>query len=499
MEKYILSIDQGTTSSRAILFNKDGEIKGVAQREFKQHFPQSGWVEHDANEIWTSVLSVMAEVMNEHNIRAEQIEGIGITNQRETTVVWDKNTGRPIYHAIVWQSRQTQSICQELKDQGHEALFRDKTGLLLDPYFAGTKVKWILDNVDGAREKADNGDLLFGTIDSWLVWKLSGKEAHITDYTNASRTLMFNIHDLKWDKELLDILEVPESMLPEVKPSSEVYAHTVDYHFFGQNVPIAGIAGDQQAALFGQACFDKGDVKNTYGTGGFMLMNTGEEAVKSDSGLLTTIAYGIDGKVNYALEGSIFVSGSAIQWLRDGLRMINSAPQTENYATRVDSTEGVYVVPAFVGLGTPYWGSEARGAIFGLTRGTEKEHFIRATLESLCYQTRDVMEAMSKDSGIEVQNLRVDGGAVKNNFIMQFQADIVNTPVERPEIQETTALGAAYLAGLAVGFWESKDDIANRWKLEEEFEPKMEEEQRTKLYKGWKKAVEATQVFKLED
>ncbi|MCI2766866.1 glycerol kinase GlpK [Staphylococcus warneri] len=499
MEKYILSIDQGTTSSRAILFNKDGEIKGVAQREFKQHFPQSGWVEHDANEIWTSVLSVMAEVMNEHNIRAEQIEGIGITNQRETTVVWDKNTGRPIYHAIVWQSRQTQSICQELKDQGHEALFRDKTGLLLDPYFAGTKVKWILDNVDGAREKADNGDLLFGTIDSWLVWKLSGKEAHITDYTNASRTLMFNIHDLKWDKELLDILEVPESMLPEVKPSSEVYAHTVDYHFFGQNVPIAGIAGDQQAALFGQACFDKGDVKNTYGTGGFMLMNTGEEAVKSDSGLLTTIAYGIDGKVNYALEGSIFVSGSAIQWLRDGLRMINSAPQTENYATRVDSTEGVYVVPAFVGLGTPYWDSEARGAIFGLTRGTEKEHFIRATLESLCYQTRDVMEAMSKDSGIEVQNLRVDGGAVKNNFIMQFQADIVNTLVERPEIQETTALGAAYLAGLAVGFWESKDDIANRWKLEEEFEPKMEEEQRTKLYKGWKKAVEATQVFKLED
>ncbi|AXV42518.1 MULTISPECIES: glycerol kinase GlpK [Staphylococcus] len=499
MEKYILSIDQGTTSSRAILFNKDGEIKGVAQREFKQHFPQSGWVEHDANEIWTSVLSVMAEVMNEHNIRAEQIEGIGITNQRETTVVWDKNTGRPIYHAIVWQSRQTQSICQELKDQGHEALFRDKTGLLLDPYFAGTKVKWILDNVEGAREKADNGDLLFGTIDSWLVWKLSGKEAHITDYTNASRTLMFNIHDLKWDKELLDILEVPESMLPEVKPSSEVYAHTVDYHFFGQNVPIAGIAGDQQAALFGQACFDKGDVKNTYGTGGFMLMNTGEEAVKSDSGLLTTIAYGIDGKVNYALEGSIFVSGSAIQWLRDGLRMINSAPQTENYATRVDSTEGVYVVPAFVGLGTPYWDSEARGAIFGLTRGTEKEHFIRATLESLCYQTRDVMEAMSKDSGIEVQNLRVDGGAVKNNFIMQFQADIVNTPVERPEIQETTALGAAYLAGLAVGFWESKDDIANRWKLEEEFEPKMEEEQRTKLYKGWKKAVEATQVFKLED
>ncbi|WP_426786663.1 glycerol kinase GlpK [Staphylococcus capitis] len=499
MEKYILSIDQGTTSSRAILFNKDGEIKGVSQREFKQHFPHSGWVEHDANEIWTSVLSVMAEVMNENDIQSEQIEGIGITNQRETTVVWDKNTGRPIYHAIVWQSRQTQDICTELKDQGYEETFRDKTGLLLDPYFAGTKVKWILDNVDGAREKAENGDLLFGTIDSWLVWKLSGKAAHITDYTNASRTLMFNIHDLKWDDELLDILDVPKQMLPEVKESSEVYAKTIDYHFFGQEVPIAGIAGDQQAALFGQACFDRGDVKNTYGTGGFMLMNTGEEAVKSESGLLTTIAYGIDGKVNYALEGSIFVSGSAIQWLRDGLRMINSAPQTENYASRVDSTEGVYMVPAFVGLGTPYWDSDARGAFFGLTRGTEKEHFIRATLESLCYQTRDVMEAMSKDSSIEVQNLRVDGGAVKNNFLMQFQADIVNTAVERPEIQETTALGAAYLAGLAVGFWDDKEDIRERWKLETEFESKMEDEQRTKLYKGWKKAVEATQVFKLED
>ena len=498
MEKYILSIDQGTTSSRAILFNKDGEIKGVSQREFKQYFPQSGWVEHDANEIWTSVLSVMAEVLNENNVNANQIEGIGITNQRETAVVWDKNTGRPIYHAIVWQSRQTQGICQELKEQGHEEKFRDRTGLLLDPYFAGTKVKWILDHVEGAREKAANGELLFGTIDSWLVWKLSGKEAHVTDYTNASRTLMFNIYDLKWDDELLEILDVSRNMLPEVKASSEIYAKTISYHFFGQEVPISGIAGDQQAALFGQACFDRGDVKNTYGTGGFMLMNTGEKAVKSESGLLTTIAYGLDGKVNYALEGSIFVSGSAIQWLRDGLRMINSAPQSENYATRVESTEGVYVVPAFVGLGTPYWDAEARGAIFGLTRGTEKEHFIRATLESLCYQTRDVMEAMSKDSNIEVNNLRVDGGAVKNNFLMQFQADIVDTPVERPEIQETTALGAAYLAGLAVGFWDSKDEIAHRWKLEKEFEPQMEDQERTKLYKGWKKAVEATQIFKLE-
>ncbi|MBM0867760.1 glycerol kinase GlpK [Staphylococcus auricularis] len=499
MEKYILSIDQGTTSSRAILFNQDGTIKGVAQREFKQYFPHSGWVEHDANEIWTSVLSVIAEVINEENVYAQQIAGIGITNQRETTVVWDKNTGRPIYHAIVWQSRQTQSIVQELKDKGLEEKFHQKTGLLLDPYFAGTKVKWILDHVDGAREKAENGDLLFGTIDSWLVWKLSGGHAHITDYTNASRTLLYNIHDLEWDKELLDILEVPESMLPEVKASSEVYAHTIDYHFFGESVPIAGIAGDQQAALFGQACFNRGDVKNTYGTGGFMLMNTGEEAVTSESGLLTTIAYGIDGKVYYALEGSIFVSGSAIQWLRDGLRMIDSAPATEDYAKRVDSTEGVYFVPAFVGLGTPYWDTDARGSIFGLTRGTSKEHFIRATLESLCYQTRDVLEAMEKDSGIKVNNLRVDGGAVKNNFIMQFQSDLLNVGVERPEINETTALGAAYLAGLAVDFWDNKDDIEDRWQLDKEFLPEMEEDQREKLYKGWKKAVEATQVFKLED
>lgn len=499
MDKYILSIDQGTTSSRAILFDKDGEIKGVAQREFKQYFPKSGWVEHDANEIWTSVLAVLAEVLTESNVGADQIEGIGITNQRETTVIWDKHTGRPIYHAVVWQSRQTQGICQELRDQGYEDTFHKKTGLVLDPYFAGTKIKWILDEVDGAREKAENGDLLFGTVDSWLVWKLSGGQAHITDYSNASRTLIYNIHDLEWDNELLDILDIPKQMLPEVKESSEIYAKTIDYHFFGQEVPIAGIAGDQQAALFGQACFERGDVKNTYGTGGFMLMNTGEEAVTSESGLLTTIAYGLDGKINYALEGSIFVSGSAIQWLRDGLRMINSAPQSENYAERVESSEGVYMVPAFVGLGTPYWDAEARGAIFGLTRGTEKEHFIRATLESLCYQTRDVLEAMEKDSDIKVNNLRVDGGAVKNNFIMQFQADLLNVEVERPEVSETTALGAAYLAGLAVKFWDNKDSIANGWKLEKEFKPEMDDKKRTKLYKGWKKAVEATQVFKLED
>ncbi|UXV31051.1 glycerol kinase GlpK [Mammaliicoccus sciuri] len=497
MEKYILSIDQGTTSSRAILFDKEGTIKFVSQREFKQYFPKGGWVEHDANEIWTSVLAVISSVLNENNISSKQIEGIGITNQRETAVVWDKNTGRPVYHAIVWQSRQTQDICTELKSKDLEPIFKEKTGLLLDPYFSGTKVKWILDNVEGAREKAENGDLLFGTIDTWLIWKFTG-DVHVTDYSNASRTLMYNIYDLKWDEELLEYLDVPASMLPEVKPSSEVYGYTQEHHFFGEKIAIAGVAGDQQAALFGQACFESGEVKNTYGTGGFMLMNTGEKAVKSESGLLTTLAYGLDGKVNYALEGSIFVSGSAIQWLRDGLRMIKSAPASEDYANRVKSTEGVYVVPAFVGLGTPYWDADARGAIFGLTRGIEKEHFIRATLESLCYQTRDVLEAMEKDSGINVETLRVDGGAVKNNFLMQFQADIVNTPVERPEVNETTALGAAYLAGLAVGFWKSKDEIKQRWKLETEFKPELEEEEREKLYKGWKTAVKATQAFKLD-
>ena len=408
MEQYILSIDQGTTSTRAILFNKEGEIVSTAQREFTQHFPNLGWVEHDANEIWTSVLSVIATVLNDDDIYPRQVVGIGITNQRETTVIWDKNTGRPIYNAIVWQSRQTQDIVQSLRDQGYEDTFREKTGLVLDPYFSGTKIKWILDHVEGAREKAEKGDLLFGTIDSWIVWKLSGGAAHVTDYTNASRTLIYNIHDLKWDDELLEILDIPKQILPEVHESSEIYAKTKDYHFFGQEVPIAGIAGDQQSALFGQACFDRGNVKNTYGTGGFMLMNTGKEAVQSDNGLLTTIAYGLDGEVHYALEGSIFVSGSAIQWLRDGLRMINSAPESENYANRIESTDGVYVVPAFVGLGTPYWDSSARGAVFGITRGTEKEHFIRATLESICYQTRDVVEAMVQDSGINVDSIRVD-------------------------------------------------------------------------------------------
>ncbi|MGP4068864.1 glycerol kinase GlpK [Halobacillus sp. B29] len=496
MEKYILSIDQGTTSSRAILFNHKGEIVETGQKEFEQHFPKPGWVEHDANEIWTSVLACIADVLRRADIDPGQVAGIGITNQRETTVVWDRNTGKPIYKAIVWQSRQTQSICNELREQGLNDTFRDKTGLLLDPYFAGTKVKWILDHVDGAREKAENGDLMFGTIDTWLIYKLSGKNAHVTDYSNASRTLMYNIFDLKWDDELLDILGVPKSMLPEVKPSSEIYAHTVDYHFYGKEVPIAGVAGDQQAALFGQACFEKGMAKNTYGTGGFMLMNTGEEAVKSDNGLLTTLAWGIDGKVEYALEGSIFVSGSAIQWLRDGLQMIEDAPQSEEIAGKVNNTEGVYVVPAFVGLGTPYWDSDARGAVFGLTRGTSKAHFVRATLESLAYQTKDVVDAMIEDSGIELKKLRVDGGAVKNNLLMQFQSDLLDVTVERPEVNETTALGSAYLAGLAVGFWETRDDIANQWKIEREFEPTMKKEKREDLYKGWQKAVEATRVFK---
>ncbi|BDG35313.1 glycerol kinase GlpK [Saccharococcus caldoxylosilyticus] len=496
MEQYILSLDQGTTSSRAILFNQKGEIVHIAQKEFTQYFPKPGWVEHNANEIWGSVLAVIASVLSEAEVKPEQVAAIGITNQRETTVVWDKHTGLPIYNAIVWQSRQTAGICEQLKQQGYDDLFRKKTGLLIDPYFSGTKVKWILDNVKGAREKAENGDLLFGTIDTWLIWKLSGGRAHVTDYSNASRTLLFNIHTLQWDEEILTILDIPKSMLPEVRPSSEVYAKTVSYHFFGVEVPIAGAAGDQQAALFGQACFAEGMAKNTYGTGCFMLMNTGGKAVQSQHGLLTTIAWGIDGKVEYALEGSIFVAGSAIQWLRDGLRMIKQAADSETYAEKVDSTDGVYVVPAFVGLGTPYWDSDVRGAVFGLTRGTTKEHFIRATLESLAYQTKDVLAAMEADSGIALKTLRVDGGAVKNNFLMQFQSDILGVPVERPVINETTALGAAYLAGLAVGYWKDREEIASQWQLERQFEPQMAKEKQEALYAGWKKAVKAAMAFK---
>lgn len=491
-----MALDQGTTSSRAMLFDETGNVIHTAQQEFRQIFPQSGWVEHNAEEIWSSILSCIAKVLSQKNIPADAVASIGITNQRETTVVWDKHTGKPIYNAIVWQSRQTASICEELKEAGHNDLFRDKTGLLIDAYFSGTKVKWILDNVEGAREKAEAGDLLFGTIDTWIIWKLTEGAAHVTDYSNASRTLMFNIYDLKWDDELLELLTVPASMLPEVCESSKVYGKTAPKNFFGKEIPIAGIAGDQQAALFGQACYEEGMSKNTYGTGCFMLMNTGEKAVKSNNGLLTTIAWGLDGKVTYALEGSIFVAGSAIQWLRDGLRMFKNSADSEAYAKRVDSTEGVYVVPAFVGLGTPYWDSDVRGAVFGLTRGTSKEHFVRATLESLAYQTKDVLSAMEADSGIPLNTLRVDGGAVKNDFLMQFQADILNVPVERPEVNETTALGAAYLAGLAVGFWQSLDDISNNWNLDRRFEVAMEEDQRDELYTGWKKAVKAAQVFK---
>lgn len=496
METFILSLDQGTTSSRAIVFNQRGEIVQSAQKELTQHFPRAGWVEHDANEIWGSINSVIAGVLSEANIKVEQIEGIGITNQRETTVVWDKSTGKPIYHAIVWQSRQTTAICDELKQNEYNELFRQKTGLLIDAYFSGTKVKWILDNVEGARDKAERGDLLFGTIDTWLIWKLSGGAAHVTDYSNASRTLLFNIHELTWDEQLLDILTVPKCMLPDVKPSSHIYAYTSTESFFGQKVPIAGAAGDQQAALFGQACYEPGMAKNTYGTGCFMLMNTGDKVVSSKSGLLTTIAWGINGKVEYALEGSIFVAGSAVQWLRDGLRLFNEAADSEKYALRVESTEGVYVVPAFVGLGTPYWDSDVRGAVFGITRGTSKEHFIRATLESLAYQTKDVLSAMEADSDITLKTLRVDGGAVTNNFLMQFQSDILGVPVQRPTINETTALGAAYLAGLAVGYWEDKEEIAQQWSIERTFDVQMCERTREHLYGGWHKAVQAAMIFK---
>lgn len=496
VEKYILSIDQGTTSSRAILFNKNGDIVHIAQKEITQLFPNPGWVEQNANEIWGSVLSVIAEVLTESGMKAEQVAGIGITNQRETTVIWDRETGEPVYNAIVWQSRQTSGICESLKEKGYNDLFREKTGLLIDAYFSGTKVKWILDNVEGAREKANQGKLLFGTIDTWLIWKLSGGKSHVTDYSNASRTLMFNIYELKWDDELLDILDIPKSMLPDVRPSSEVYATTVDYHLLGKEVPIAGAAGDQQAALFGQACFTPGMAKNTYGTGCFMLMNTGEKAVRSTQGLLTTVAWGLNGKVEYALEGSIFVAGSAIQWLRDGLRMLMDAKESEVYAAKVESTDGVYVVPAFVGLGTPYWDSDVRGAVFGITRGTTKEHFVRATLEALAYQTKDVITAMEVDSGIELKTLRVDGGAVNNNFLMEFQSNMLNVPVERPIVNETTALGVAYLAGLAVGFWESQEEIAKQWAIERKFNPNMPIEKSNILYDGWKKAVKAAMAFK---
>lgn len=490
MDEYILSIDQGTTSSRAIVFNKAGEALGVAQKEFKQIYPKPGWVEHDASEIWGTTIGVVADALGQVNIKPRQIAGIGITNQRETTVVWDAETGAPIHNAIVWQDRRTAEICDDLKEKGLEDTIRQKTGLVVDAYFSGTKIKWILDNVEGAREKAEAGKLRFGTIDTWLIWKLTGGDVHVTDYSNASRTLIYNIHDLTWDEELLEVLDIPKSMLPEVKSSSEVYGKTAVDDFLGSNIPIAGIAGDQQAATFGQGCYEEGMAKNTYGTGCFMLMNTGEEAVISENGLLTTIAWGLDGKVNYALEGSIFIAGAAVQWLRDEMSLIEESPDSEYFATKVDGTDGVYVVPAFAGLGAPYWDMYARGTIVGLTRGTNKDHIIRATLESLAYQTRDVLEAMEADSGLDLKELKVDGGAVANDFLMQFQADILGTPVERPEYTETTALGAAYLAGLAVGYWENKEEVLAKRRVDKVFEAEMAKEEKENLYAGWKKAVE---------
>lgn len=494
-KKYVMAIDQGTTSSRVIIFNRQGHIVLVTQKEFKQIFPESGWVEHDATEIWSSVQSVVAETLAHKEVSGADIQAVGITNQRETTVVWDKNTGIPVYNAIVWQSRQTADICRKLVEKGLDDEFRRKTGLLIDAYFSGTKVKWILDNVQGARQKAEKGDLLFGTIDTWLVWKLTKGRVHVTDYSNASRTLMYNIHERRWDEKLLEYLDIPTSMLPEVKSSSEVYAYTSPETFSGFEIPIAGIAGDQQAALFGQACYEKGMAKNTYGTGCFMIMNTGNTAVSSDNGLLTTIAWGIDGEVTYALEGSVFVAGSAIQWLRDGLRMFSKAEDSEKYALAVKDSGGVYVVPAFVGLGTPYWNSDVRGCVFGLNRGTTKEHFIRATLESLAYQSKDVLSAMELDAKIDILKLRVDGGAAANNMLIQFQSDILGVDVERPKCIETTALGTAFLAGIATGFWKNRQEAASSWASDKIFTPKMDSSVAQRYYQGWQKAVKASMGF----
>ncbi|MCH3964355.1 MAG: glycerol kinase GlpK [Clostridium sp.] len=488
MAKYIMALDQGTTSSRCILFNKSGLPVSTSQKEFKQIYPEAGWVEHDPMEIWATQFGVATEALLKANINAEDIEAIGITNQRETTIVWDRRTGLPIYNAIVWQCRRTSDFCDELKAKGLDKIIKEKTGLVLDAYFSATKIKWILDNIPTARREADRGNLIFGNIDTWLIWNLTKGKVHVTDYTNASRTMLFNIHELKWDKDLLDIFGIPESMLPEVKPSSCVYGKT-DESLFGVEIQIAGDAGDQQAALFGQTCFKPGMAKNTYGTGCFLLMNTGEKAVESKNGLLTTIAIGIDGKVEYALEGSIFIGGASIQWLRDELRMLKSAPESERYCEAVEDTGGVYLVPAFVGLGAPYWDQYARGIMVGITRGTKKEHFIRATVESLAYQTYDVLKAMEEDSKIELKALKVDGGACANNFLMQFQSDILNVQVDRPEVIETTALGAAYLAGIAAGYWKDRNDVAKNWALSKNFNPVMDEQNRTRLLEGWHDAV----------
>ena len=490
-EKYIMALDQGTTSSRCIIFNKSGGIVSISQKEFNQIYPRAGWVEHDAMEIWGTQAGVAGEALAKAGLNATDIAGIGITNQRETSVVWNKKTGLPIYNAIVWQCRRTAEYCDELKEKGFEEIVREKTGLVLDAYFSGTKVKWILDNVEGAREQAERGELLFGNIDTWLIWNLTKGRVHVTDYTNASRTMLYNIHELKWDEELLEELTIPKAMLPEIKPSSCVYGVT-DELIFGAAIPICGDAGDQQAALFGQLCCEEGMAKNTYGTGCFLLMNTGEKVVKSNSGLITTIAASYNGKIQYALEGSIFIGGAVIQWLRDELRMLKNAAESERYATAVEDSNGVYIVPAFVGLGAPYWDAYARGTITGLNKRNKKEHIIRAALESMAYQTYDVLKAMEEDSGSKLQVLNVDGGACTNNFLMQFQADVLNTPVVRPEVIETTALGAAYLAGLAVGYWKDIDDISSNCKSARSFTPDMEEEKRSKLVKGWHKSVNMT-------
>lgn len=491
MAKYVMALDSGTTSNRCILFNEKGEMCSVAQKEFTQYFPKPGWVEHDANEIWSSQLGVAVEAMSKIGAVAEDIAAIGITNQRETTIVWDKATGEPVYHAIVWQCRRTSEYCDSLKEKGLTDSFRQKTGLIIDAYFSGTKLKWILDNVEGVRERAEAGELLFGTVETWLIWKLTKGRVHVTDYSNASRTMLFNIQELKWDQDILKELNIPECMLPEAKPSSFVYGET-DSQFFGGPIPIGGAAGDQQSALFGQTCFTAGEAKNTYGTGCFLLMNTGEKPVYSKNGLVTTIAWGLDGKVNYALEGSIFVAGAAIQWLRDEMKLVDSSQDSEYMAKKVKDTNGCYVVPAFTGLGAPHWDQYARGTIVGITRGVNKYHIIRATLESLAFQVNDVINAMQADSGITLSTLKVDGGASANNFLMQFQSDIMGAPVHRPVCVETTAMGAAYLAGLAVGYWESKEAVVKNWQIDKVFQPDMAEAERTELVNGWNKAVKCS-------
>ena len=494
MEKFILSFDQGTTSSRAIVFNKNGTIKSVAQKEFSQIFPQPGWVEHDATEIWSTQLGVAAEAISQAGLAVKDIAAIGITNQRETTVVWDKKTGTPIYNAIVWQDRRTATFCDQLKQQGYLQPIQRKTGLIIDAYFSATKLKWILDNVKGARDKAAKGELCFGTIDSWLLWKLTNGAVHATDVSNASRTMLYNIHELKWDEALLELMDIPPNILPEVRSSSEVYGYTQNI-LTSENIPIAGIAGDQQAALFGQMCTQPGMVKNTYGTGCFMLMNTGEQPVTSTNNLLTTIAWQINGKTHYALEGSVFIAGAVVQWLRDGLQIIRSSSEIEGLAQQVESTDGVYLVPAFAGLGAPYWNQHARGTMVGITRGTTSAHFARAALESIAYQTMDVVNAMQHDAGITVKELRVDGGATANNFLMQFQSDILNTKVIRPQVTETTALGAAYLAGLAVGYWENMEAIQEQWQVDKIFTPVIDDTQRQRSSKEWHRAIKAAQVW----